>query len=132
MDTVYDTAIINGTIVLENQVMEGTIAIQDGKIAGILNKNNSVKSKNQIDASGKIILPGVIDPHVHLWEPGPQKYREDFNHGSKTAASGGVTTLIEMPLSVPPVIDKESFHIKKGNCRQKFSYRFCFVGRIDT
>lgn len=113
MKTVYDTSIVNGMIVLENQVIKGTIVIHNGEITGILDENSIAESKNTIDATGMVILPGAIDPHVHLWEPSPQDYREDYNYGSKAAASGGITTLIEMPLSVPPVIDSESFHIKK-------------------
>ncbi|WP_055106757.1 allantoinase AllB [Paenibacillus ihumii] len=113
MGTVFDTAIVNGTIVLENQAVKGTLLIQDGKIAGILDSHSRVDSRKLIDAEGMVILPGAIDPHVHLWEPSPQDYREDYNCGSKAAASGGVTTLIEMPLSVPPVIDRESFQLKK-------------------
>src|SRR5699024_4193389 len=113
MRSLYDTAIVNGTIGLENQVVKGTIISQEGKIAGILDENSTFESKNLMDASGMVILPGAIDPHVHLWEPSPQDYREDFNCGSKAAASGGITTLIEMPLSVPSVIDSESFHFKK-------------------
>lgn len=112
-ETVFDTAIVNGTIVLEKQVVKGTIAIKDGKIAGVFDGNIKVPTLQLINATGMTVLPGAIDPHVHLWEPSPQDYREDYNCGSKAAASGGVTTLIEMPLSVPPVIDKESFDIKK-------------------
>ncbi|MFD1363346.1 allantoinase AllB [Lentibacillus salinarum] len=113
MGNIYDTSIVNGTIVLEEQVVKGTIVIQDGRIAGILDENSTVESQKIIDAAGMVVFPGAIDPHVHLWEPSPQDYREDYKYGSKAAASGGVTTLIEMPLSVPPVIDSESFYLKK-------------------
>ncbi|MCS7460644.1 allantoinase AllB [Paenibacillus doosanensis] len=113
MGTIFDTAIVNGTIVLENRAVRGTLFIQNGKIAGMADGSSTFECKQLIDAEGMVILPGAIDPHVHLWEPGPQDYREDYRCGSQAAASGGVTTLIEMPLSVPPVIDRESFQLKK-------------------
>ena len=56
-----------------------------------------------IDAAGMIVLPGGIDPHVHFDDPGFTD-REDFAHGTAAAASGGVTTIIDMPCtSIPPV-----------------------------
>jgi len=56
-----------------------------------------------VDASGLLVLPGAIDPHVHFDEPG-FTHREDFLHGSMEAAKGGVTTVIDMPCtSLPPV-----------------------------
>lgn len=69
------------------------------------------KDKEIIDAEGLIVLPGVIDPHVHFNDPGHTK-REDFYTGTCAAAAGGVTTVIDMPCtSNPPVTNlKNLFH----------------------
>ncbi len=65
-----------------------------------------------IDASGFLVLPGAIDPHVHFNTPG-YTFHEDFTHGSMSAAVGGVTCVIDMPdTSIPPVTDLESFTTK--------------------
>ena len=55
-----------------------------------------------IDAHGKILVPGLIDAHVHFREPG-QQYKEDLRTGSLAAAAGGFTTVIAEPNTVPPI-----------------------------
>lgn len=70
------------------------------------------KSGLRIDASGLLVLPGALDPHVHFDTPGYTE-REDFTRGSMSAAAGGVTTVIDMPdTSVPPVTDRASLMAK--------------------
>jgi allantoinase len=65
-----------------------------------------------VDASGLLVLPGAIDPHVHFDEPG-FTFREDFLHGSAEAARGGVTTVIDMPCtSLPPVTGLSALETK--------------------
>lgn len=65
-----------------------------------------------VDARGCLVLPGAIDPHVHFDDPGYTE-REDFAHGSAAAASGGVTTVIDMPsTSVPPITSRAHLLMK--------------------
>jgi dihydroorotase-like cyclic amidohydrolase len=65
-----------------------------------------------VDARGLLVLPGGVDPHVHFDEPGYTD-REDFLHGSSASASGGVTTVIDMPCtSVPPVTSVANLETK--------------------
>lgn len=109
MEEIFDLIIKNGNIVLEDKVIKGCIYIRNGKISCISNSDFEYESKEVIDAQGNYILPGGVDCHSHIWEPTAYDYREDFYTGSCTAASGGITTMIEMPLSVPPVKDRESF-----------------------
>lgn len=61
-----------------------------------------------LDAAGKVVLPGLIDPHVHSRDPG-QTDKESFEASTRAAAMSGVTTLFEMPNAVPPVVDVASF-----------------------
>ena len=105
----FDLIIKNGNLVLEDKIIMGYIYVKNGKIACISNFNLDVEADETIDAMGNYVLPGGVDCHSHIWEPTAYDYREDFYTGSCTAASGGITTMIEMPLSVPPVTDKESF-----------------------
>ncbi len=59
-----------------------------------------------------LLMPGAIDSHVHFDTPGFE-FREDFEHGSKAAASGGVTTVVDMPCtSIPPVTSVENLNTK--------------------
>lgn len=73
------------------------------------------------DYSPKYLLPGLVDAHVHLNEPGWRTEWEGFETGTRAAASGGVTTLIDMPLNaIPPTTTIENFNTKvnaaKGQC----------------
>lgn len=72
------------------------------------------------DYSPRILMPGLVDAHVHLNEPGRTEW-EGFNTGTKAAASGGVTTVIDMPLNaIPPTTTLEGFKVKlaaaQGQC----------------
>jgi len=58
------------------------------------------------EAAGRIVFPGVIDPHVHSRDPG-QTHKEDFAHATRAAAAGGVTTILDMPNTIPPVTDAD-------------------------
>jgi len=81
------------------------LLIEDGKIAGIGNDRRSLdlKPEEVYDASGKIVLPGLIDMHVHLREPGFE-HKEDIESGSRAAAAGGFTGVATMP-NTSPVTD---------------------------
>ncbi|QGN07181.1 dihydroorotase [Halorhabdus sp. CBA1104] len=64
-----------------------------------------------IDASGKRLLPGMIDTHVHFREPG-DSHKETWTSGSRSAAAGGVTTVVDQPNTTPPTIDGDAFDEK--------------------
>ena len=107
----FDKIIENGTLVLENDCLDASLAIKDGKIAAILQDGSGLDGEERIDAGGRYIFPGGIDTHTHFFDPGAE-YREDWECGTKAAASGGYTLVMEMPNSSPPVIDKDTFCIK--------------------
>ena len=96
-----DVLIKNGLIITHDGRFEGDLAIKGEKIAGLF-VSGSIKAAEQIiDARGKLVLPGIIDSHVHFNEPGREEW-EGFETGSKSAAAGGVTTVIDMPLNSSP------------------------------
>ena len=78
------------------------VLIVDGKISAVA-KNIETSAEKIIDATNKIVTPGLIDMHVHFREPG-QEAKEDFVSGSKAAAAGGYTTVATMP-NTSPVVD---------------------------
>jgi len=79
------------------------IAIRDGKIVEI-GPNADISKGERRDMSGKIALPGLLDMHVHLREPG-QEYKEDIASGGRAAARGGFTAVLAMPNTAPVVSD---------------------------
>ncbi len=95
-----DTIVANGTVVGETGRARADIAIRDGIIVGIGEAASLPPADRTIDATAKHILPGVIDVHVHFREPG-MTHKEDWETGSAAAAVGGVTTVFEMPNTVP-------------------------------
>ena len=81
---------------------DATIFINNGKISNVIKGSPENYSGEIIDAGNKIIMAGIIDPHVHINEPGRTEW-EGFDTATKAAISGGITTLIDMPLNASPV-----------------------------
>src|SRR5438132_8519203 len=89
------------------------LGISDGKFSAIAS-NLRGTAREEIDATKLSIFPGVIDAHVHFNEPGRTDW-EGFETGSRAAAAGGSTTVVEMPLNAhPPTIDGPSFDAKRA------------------
>jgi len=106
MPSSYDLVIVNGTVVNHDGVWEGDIGIRDGQIAA-LGAIGAQAGAKAVDARGLHVLPGVIDSHVHFREPGAEQ-KEDLETGSRAAVMGGVTTVFEMPNTVPPTTIAEA------------------------
>lgn len=87
-----------GSIVLPDQIIQGTIHIVDGKITSI---EEGFAKEHTFDFRGKYILPGLIEVHGHLREPGLE-HKEDIPHGSRAGLAGGYTTIFDMPNTKPP------------------------------
>jgi dihydroorotase (multifunctional complex type) len=94
----YQTIIRNGKVVTHTDVYEADVAIEDGKIAAI--GKNLGEAKETIDASGKYIMPGCIDPHVHVGIF--LDYEEDLKSETGAAAAGGTTTIIHYLIGSDP------------------------------
>ncbi|MDD6134205.1 MAG: allantoinase AllB [Selenomonadaceae bacterium] len=98
-----DLVVKNGRLVCPDEIKAGTLVVEDGRIVAILPPGESVEANQVLDAQNCYVLPGGIDSHVHFNDPG-YTWREDFSHGSKAAAKGGITTVVDMPLqNLPPV-----------------------------
>ncbi|MCK9444962.1 MAG: dihydroorotase [Tissierellaceae bacterium] len=108
----YDVIVKNARIPQGDNTMLTNILVKDEKIAGFLDDISGVDAKEIIDANGFLTLPGCIDPHTHFMYQG-FPHRENFLTGTAAAASGGVTTIIDMPCcSVPSARSVEQLHLK--------------------
>ncbi|MDH5811365.1 MAG: dihydroorotase [Candidatus Verstraetearchaeota archaeon] len=99
----------NGTVLTHRGHFNANILLWNGKIA-VFTKNEP-KADEVIDASGKLVMPGVVDPHVHFRQPGMSS--EDWASGSKAALAGGVTTVLDMPNTKPPTTTLSRLEEKK-------------------
>lgn len=87
--------------------MQADLVIEHGIITGIALDAQADGDCNVIDAAGKMVLPGMIDTHSHVTDPGPYNYREDWRCASRSAAAGGITTIADMPLPSIAVLNKD-------------------------
>jgi allantoinase len=127
--SLYDLMIRNGTLVTTQAIAEQDLAVADGKIVAI-GKELSGTSKEEIDASGLHVFPGVIDAHVHFNDPGRSEW-EGFATGTRALAAGGTTTFFDMPLNAsPPTLDAASFKLKLAAAQASSLVDFAFWGGL--
>src|SRR5437764_92759 len=96
----FDFIIRGGTVIAPDGKMSADIGVAEGKIAA-LGSNLSGSAREEIDAAGLHIFPGVIDAHVHFNEPGRTDW-EGIETGSRALAAGGGTLFFDMPLNAHP------------------------------
>ena len=129
-----DILIQNATMVLPNTTVIGDLLIADGIISHIQPGGGLAANENTriIDATGLHLLPGIIDPQVHFRDPG-QPEKEDLYTGSCAAASGGVTSFLDMPNNVPSQTTLQSMYekIETGNRRCVTNFGF-FIGATES
>lgn len=121
-----DIVIKNGLLVLPSGITEGSVVVDDGEIVGVV-RSGEPSADRVIDASGKVVMPGMVDMHVHLRDPGFPE-RENFESGTRAAAAGGVTTVVDMPNTVPATVTVEAFNEKKKIADAKSLVDFAFIG----
>ena len=105
-----DLIIKNGECYIDHKLIKTNIGIQNGKITKIGDLDGE-QSKETIDATNLMVLPGCMDTQVHFREPGSTN-AEDLHTGSKAAIAGGITSVFEMPNTNPPTANMKEFNNK--------------------
>lgn len=101
--TLPDLAIHSKRVLLNGELTDATLYIQEGKILDIKEGKGDLKSARVFEeVKDSVVMPGLIDCHVHVNEPGRTEW-EGFETATQAAASGGITTLVDMPLNSTPV-----------------------------
>jgi dihydroorotase (multifunctional complex type) len=103
---------------ISKEVVDCSIAIDDGKIFKIGKETNMPKAETKIDLKNLLVLPGLIDAHVHLRDEG-KAYKEDFYSGTAAAAAGGMTTVLDMPNNDPVTMSAETLRNRMRNAEGK-------------
>jgi dihydroorotase len=119
----FDLIVRGGRIVSPEGIEEADIGIQGETIReiGDLSRADAAEA---LDAKGLSVLPGIVDSHVHLREPGAQ-HKEDFETGTRAAVAGGVTTVFDMPNNLPPAISAE---VLQDKAKRLEGRAWCDVG----
>jgi len=127
----YSLIIKNGSCYIEGKFQNVDLALSGNKIKKI--GKISLNNAKVLDASGKIVLPGIIDTQVHFREPGPNG-AEDLESGSRAAVAGGVTSVFEMPNTNPPTSNFKEFNNKLNAAKNRMfcNYAFYFGATPDN
>jgi allantoinase len=130
----FDVLVRGGQVVGATGVVRGDVAIVDGLVVEI-GPDLAGRAGTEIDARGLHVFPGVVDPHVHLNDPGgmgpAQVASEGFSTGTAAFAAGGGTCLFDMPLNAsPPTVDGASFDLKLETARGRALVDFCLWGGL--
>ena len=121
MDGTFDLIIRAPRVITGGAETAASIGIAGGRIAAIGPPDARISSADVLDIDpGVVLLPGLVDSHVHVCEPGNTEW-EGFASATRAAAAGGITTLVDMPLdSVPTTISVEALQAKhaaaEGRC----------------
>ncbi|MFX1518486.1 MAG: dihydroorotase family protein [Promethearchaeota archaeon] len=108
--------LINAKIFSRQTLLNGGILIENGVITKIAKEPNLPQVATTLDVNGQMVIPGVIDAHVHLRDF-DLAYKETFQTGTYAAAMGGVTTVLDMPNTKPPTINSRRLLEKKQKAK---------------
>lgn len=119
----------NCRMIIDGEEQFKDILVENEKIVSIEDDLSGVSSNEIINAAGNYVISGIIDPHVHMRDPG-MTHKEDFTTGSMACAKGGITTFFDMPNTVPNTITEETLLEKKELQKGKsyVDYGFWFGG----
>src|ERR1051326_3725943 len=117
-------------VVLPSGVQPADVHVADGRIVSVTSPGLEPPRSDLHDAANLVIMPGVVDTHVHVNEPGRTDW-EGFETASAAAAAGGVTTIVDMPLnSIPATTTLAAFAAKQASARGKLHVDAGFCGGV--
>ena len=120
MNGPYDLVIRSRYAVLPDGERPAAVAVRSGRIAAVTGRDAALVAVEEVDLGDLALLPGLVDSHVHVNEPGRTEW-EGFATATRAAAAGGVTTIVDMPLnSLPPTVTVDALAVKRsaasGSC----------------
>jgi len=115
---IVDWVLINAKAFIMGQIFDCSIAIEEGKINKIGKETQMPKADQRTDLHNLLVLPGLIDEHVHLRDEG-RTYKEDFTSGTSAAAAGGFTAVLDMPNNDPVTMSVETLQNRMRKASNK-------------
>ncbi|QXG74472.1 allantoinase AllB [Modestobacter sp. L9-4] len=114
-------------VVLPDGERAAAVHVTDGVVTAVTGFDDAGDAPVTL-AEDEVLIPGLVDSHVHVNEPGRTEW-EGFASATRAAAAGGVTTIVDMPLnSVPPTVDVEALHVKRQAAEGQVSVDVAFWG----
>lgn len=115
-----DLVIRGDRVITAHAESSAAVGIRAGRIVTVADVDAELSARRQLVlAEDEVLLPGLVDTHVHVNEPGRTQW-EGFAAATRAAAAGGVTTLLDMPLnSIPPTCDAQSLRVKQDAARDE-------------
>ncbi|MCH9276568.1 allantoinase AllB [Bifidobacterium amazonense] len=134
MSDMHDLRIV-GRMLAGGVEINGAVTIDDGRITdvtkGVADDAPAAARETVRLANGEVLIPGIVDTHVHINEPGRTEW-EGFDCATKAAAAGGVTTVLDMPLnSNPPTLTVDALNMKRACAEHKAHTQLGFWGGVD-
>lgn len=124
----FDLVLRSRRVVLPDGEQPASVCVSGNVIAALLPFDASVSTTRDIRVDGLAVLPGLVDTHVHINEPGRTEW-EGFASATRAAALGGVTTLIDMPLNCdPPTTTADALAGKRADAKEQISVDVGFWG----
>jgi len=127
MTRVVEVKLVSTNVYRRGEFRELEVGIDEGRIVKV--GSNLGSAREEIDLGDSLLLPGIIDGHVHFRDPGNTE-KEDFRSGSEAAVRGGVTTVVDMPNNDPPIKTPDLFKQKKRIASEKSLVNFALYAGI--
>jgi allantoinase len=125
-----DLYLRNAQVVNEHEIFHGGLVIEGEKILHVVKGVPEIRTDRVIDLDGNLLLPGLVDGHVHFEDPGMREW-ETFEKATQAAAAGGVTTILDMPVdSTPSTIDASKLKFKLDAIHRDAMVDFGFWGGL--
>jgi dihydroorotase len=128
---VVDTVLTNAKAYYRQEITECSLAIEEGKIFKIGKETNMPYADEKINLHQCLLLPGLIDSHVHLRDE-KKAYKETFQSGTMAAAAGGVTTVLDMPNNSPTTMNVETLRNRMKEAEQKIFVNVGFYSEFPN
>src|SRR6266496_2336684 len=114
-----DLIVAGKRVVIPDGIAPAAIVIRDGTITAVADYGAAADAARRVDVGDAAVLPGIVDTHVHVNEPGRTEW-EGYESATRAAAAGGVTTIVDMPLnSIPATTSLSGLHAKREAARGK-------------
>jgi allantoinase len=125
-----DLIIAGERVVFPDGIRPAAVTVRDGRIAAVADYKARPAGIRVVELGARVLLPGLVDTHVHINEPGRTEW-EGFETGTRAAAAGGVTTIVDMPLnSIPATTSIEGLDAKVGAARGRCHIDVGFWGGV--